>query len=134
MPEPSRPKGRDGFATSQSDVDPASRVSKRICENLGKTGCVMKRNLILALAGAASLAGVAVLIFAVSAFQERADADKVLAEMTKGDVAEICQGGPKAIKKAAKSATFMLARSGEISGDFGAVGNAAGRRFYRTKC
>jgi len=63
-----------------------------------------------------------------------ANVDKVVAKMAEGDIAAICQGGRAAIAAAAQLATTALAQAGKISGDFAAIGAAAGLAFYEAKC
>ena len=60
--------------------------------------------------------------------------DKVVAKMAEGDVSAICQGGRETITAASSQATRALAQSGQISGDFKAIGQAAGGQFYKEKC
>jgi hypothetical protein len=60
--------------------------------------------------------------------------DKVVAEMSKGDVAKICKGGKKSISEASAKATTKLAKKGKIKGDFKAIGGEAGTAFYKKKC
>ena len=60
--------------------------------------------------------------------------DMVVARMAEGDVAAICSGGRDAISAASKAATTALANAGKISGDFSAIGQAAGTAFYKAKC
>jgi hypothetical protein len=60
--------------------------------------------------------------------------DMVVAKMSEGNVAEICKGGRSTITEASKAATTTLAKAGTISGDFDAIGKAAGSAFYKAKC
>lgn len=60
--------------------------------------------------------------------------DKVVAKMAESDVSSTCKGGREAITSAATAATKTLAKTGKISGDFGAIGKAAGSQFYKEKC
>jgi hypothetical protein len=60
--------------------------------------------------------------------------DMVVARMAEGDVAAICKGGRSAISAASKAATTALAKAGKISGDYSAIGQAAGTAFYKAKC
>jgi len=68
-----------------------------------------------------------------SAFAD-SNTDKVVAKMAEGNVSEICQGGRATITTASSNATRSLAQSGQISGDFPAIGKAAGAQFYKEKC
>ena len=88
----------------------------------------MKKITILTLASATTF------LFAVGASQASENTDKVVAKMAKGDVTAICQGGRPTIKAASTEATTSLAQAGKISGDFKAIGAAAGTQFYNTKC
>jgi len=63
-----------------------------------------------------------------------ANTDKVIAKMAEGDVASICKGGRPTISSSATSATMALAQTGQISGDFYAIGQAAGNQFFKAKC
>jgi hypothetical protein len=60
--------------------------------------------------------------------------DMVVAKMAEGDVSAICSGGRETISAASKTATTALAKAGKISGDFSAIGEAAGTAFYKAKC
>jgi hypothetical protein len=60
--------------------------------------------------------------------------DMVVDKMSEGDVSAICQGGRPTITAAAKAAVTALATVGKISGDYQAIGKAAGSAFYQAKC
>ncbi|MBT3701454.1 MAG: hypothetical protein HOE62_05170 [Alphaproteobacteria bacterium] len=60
--------------------------------------------------------------------------DMVVDKMSEGDVSAICQGGRSTISAAAKAAVTALATAGQISGDYQAIGQAAGSAFYQAKC
>ena len=86
------------------------------------------RNLIFAMA----LSAVTVL----AAGPVRADekVDMVVLKMAEGDIATICGGGIGAITEAATTAITSLAQAGRISGDFAAIGQAAGAAFFGKHC
>ena len=77
--------------------------------------------------------GSALAFTAVPASAEEA-VDKVVDKMSEGDVSAICQGGRSTITEAAKAAVVALASAGKISGDYQAIGKAAGSAFYKAKC
>lgn len=81
-----------------------------------------------------SISTVAVLVLMAVPVHADANTDKVVAKMAQGNVSTICQGGREAITAASSKATRSLAKSGKISGDFKAIGQAAGGQFYKEKC
>lgn len=81
-----------------------------------------------------TLSTVAVLVLMAAPVYADENTDKVVSKMAEGDVSAICQGGREAITAASSQATRALAQSGQISGDFKAIGQAAGKQFYEEKC
>ena len=81
-----------------------------------------------------SISTVAVFILMAAPVHADANTDKVVAKMAEGNVSTICQGGRDAITAASSQATRALAKSGKISGNFKAIGQAAGGQFYKEKC
>lgn len=60
--------------------------------------------------------------------------DMVVLKMAEGDVVAICGGGFGTITAAATLAITSLAQTGKLSGDFAAIGQAAGETFYGKHC
>ncbi len=80
------------------------------------------------------LASAAVLFLMAGPVHADENTDKVVAKMAEGDVSSICKGGRATIASASSEATTALAQAGEISGDFQAIGQAAGGQFFKEKC
>jgi len=81
-----------------------------------------------------TLSAAAVFVLMAAPVHADENTDKVVAKMAEGDVSAICQGGRETITAASSEATRALAQSGQIRGDFKAIGQAAGGQFYKEKC
>lgn len=86
------------------------------------------RNLVFAIA----VSGIALLGAGPVLADEKADA--VVQKMAEGDVTVICGGGIMGINEAAMAAITSLAQAGQLSGDFGVIGQDAGALFYQLHC
>jgi hypothetical protein len=81
-----------------------------------------------------TVASAAVLFLTVGNAHADKNVDKVVAEMSKGDVSQICKGGIPGITKASTKATMKLAKAGKIKGNFEKIGKTAGMTFGKKKC
>jgi hypothetical protein len=58
----------------------------------------------------------------------------VVKKMAEGNVAAICKGGRDQIARAAREAVTELAQNSMVSGDYEAIGKAAGAEFQNKQC
>lgn len=92
---------------------------------------MIKLSLIL---GAALLAA-GILAGSPAAFAQAAEADKVVGAVKakNPNLKTLCATGPDGIRKAVGDETSALAKSGQIKGDFAAIGQMAGGKI-RAEC